>query len=389
MRKRILFYVPGLDVIKNGVYYSQVFGLARYLVGEGAQCMIVHTYYGDNVYGERTVEGVALLNCPQDSKYVPLPFLPWKLRRSVRPAEKRIREFAPTHVYIRDAFQGVAAFGLVKELGAKIVYSCRGAGMAEGYTSVKEYVKEGILRINMWRLTRRSSHVNAVCEGLRDHMLRLYYKGPTSVLPCCVMDEKFAVVPDAEKARIRRELNIPAEAKVVAYSGGMGWYQCTDELLTLFKRIHEVDDRIVFLILTQSQDFLRNKLKEIGLPEDCLRTRSCKPTEVSAYLQTADVGVILRKNDTLNQLASPVKIGEYLSSGLAIVVSPWIGDVGRLLYNADFAFLHADGSEPESIVQFVKAVNSDKREHARRFARTYYTYEGNRQVVHEMFNNLK
>ena len=383
--KRILFYTPGLDVIHNGVYYSQVFGLARQLVQMGATCLIVYTDPQAKGIVEKTEEGVALISSPQISRYIPLPFLPWKLRKSVEPIEKRLNDFEPTHVYIRDTFAGVAAFGLVKRLKAKIVFSCRGAGMAEGYTSLKEYVKEGILRINTRRLARRSAHVNAVCERLRIHLAR-FYKGPMSVLPCCVMPEKFMAISSDERKRIRSELNIPSDAHVVVYSGGMGWYQCTDELLGLFKALLAQDPELYFLILSRDQPLLQQKMAEIQLPVDHVRIRKCEPQEVSSFLQSADVGVIIRKNDTLNRLASPVKIGEYLASGLGIIVSPWIGDVGQMLADKAFAFMYTGDEDLSSLCSFARGMDAGKREKARAFARGYYTYEENRDTLLAMFS---
>lgn len=387
---RILFYVPGLDVIKHGVYFSQVFGLARYLVDQGAQCLVVHTFYGDDAYGESVREGVVLLNCPQDTRYVPLPFLGKKLFKSVSPALERIKAFKPTHVYVRDAFAGVGVMSFARELGAKLVFSCRGAGMAAGSKTLKDYVKEGILKWNMWRVLRRSDHANGVCERLNDHIRGFYhYHGPMSMLPCCVMSEKFEEISAEERDDCRRELDIPQDAKVVVYSGGMGWYQCTEELLELFKRLHDRDPSLVFLVLTQAMDVLKGMLAEVDLPLSCIRMRSCLPQEVARYQQSADVGVILRKDDVLNNLASPVKIGEYLSAGLGIIVSPWIGDVGELLSREDFALMHTSATEVDEMCNFIHSVDDEKKAHARDFARRYYTYEGNRTAVMDMFTRMK
>lgn len=388
--QRILFYVPGLDVIKSGVYYSQVFGLARYLAGQGAECLVVYTYYGDDSYGESVREGVTLLNCPQDPKYIPLPFLPKKLFRSVAPALDRIRAFRPTHIYVRDAFAGVSVLSLARELGAKIVFSCRGAGMAAGSKSLKDYVKEGLLKWTMWRLLRHSDHVNGVCDRLNAHIRGFYrYSGPMSMLPCCVMPEKFEEIPLEERIACRRELAIPEDAKVVLYSGGMGWYQCSEELLELFRQLHDADPSLVFLVLTQAMDTFKALLEKSGLPASCVRMRSCLPQEVARYQQSADVGVILRKDDVLNNLASPVKIGEYLSAGLGIVVSPWIGDVGALLAREPFALMHKPGMAAADICAFVRSVGEEERRAARAFARSYYTYEGNCKAVESMFRDLR
>jgi hypothetical protein len=86
-----------------------------------------------------------------------------------------------------------------------------------------------------------------------------------------------------------------------------------------------------------------------------------------------------------NRVASPVKIGEYLSSGLGVVASPWIGDVGEMFKTKSFAFVFNRESTPEEVVKFVYSIDEEKRREARLFVNQYYTYEGNHDVVTEMF----
>ena len=165
----------------------------------------------------------------------------------------------------------------------------------------------------------------------------------------------------------------------------MGGYQCTNELITLFKRVHEADSSIRFLILTGNLPYVLEKMKGIGLDENCVRMRKCAPTEVSAFLQTADVGVILRDDDMVNRVASPVKIGEYLSSGLGIVVSPWIGDVGKMLAGKSFAFLCEADYDAGDIASFVNGISKKDKIAAIDFAKGYYTYAGNSAAIESMF----
>lgn len=382
--KRILFYVPGMDVINNGVYYSQVFGLARYAVELGAECLIVYSTRTINDVEEFIQEGVRLIHCPDEKKYVPLPFIPKKYRRTIKPVEQRLIEFNPTHIYIRDPFSGFAALPLAKRLKAKVVFSRRGAGMSTGKHTIKDYVKEGISRFYVWQIFRKTVHLNVVSEYLKRCEAR-WYRKDISVLPCCIMKEKLVEISQQERDVCRKELDIPLETKVVTYSGGMSHYQCIDEILTLMKEMHDIDKSLVFMLLTQDLDTLNQKLKAVGLPETCCRIRSCRPIEVATYLQSADVAIILRNNDMENRVASPVKIGEYLSSGLGVVASPWIGDVGAMLASKDFAYIFDEKATAEDVVTFVHQMDESKHEAARMFAEVYYTYEGNRDVVMSMF----
>jgi hypothetical protein len=52
--------------------------------------------------------------------------------------------------------------------------------------------------------------------------------------------------------------------------------------------------------------------------------------EVAGYLAAADVGLLLREPCAVNEVASPVKFGEYLASGTPVILSEGIGDYSNL-----------------------------------------------------------
>ena len=382
---RILFYVPGMDVINDGVYYSQVFALARYAVSLGAKSLVVYTSAEEPDAAEFSRDGVDVIRCAWDKTYTPLPLMPRKYRRATKPAEERMTTFAPTHIYVRDPISGYVGISFARKLRAKLVFSRRGAGIVSERLTLKTFLQEVILRYYVWRILRHADHVNTVSESLKKHEER-WYHGEMSVLPCCVMPERLVPVPVAERTACRKELGIPLDAKVVAYSGGLSSYQCIDEILNLMKVMHEVDSRLFFMVLTKSQDILMTKLRALGLSTDCIRAKACTPVDVSRYLQAADVAVILRKDNLLNRTASPVKIGEYLASGLGVIVSPCIGDVMATLGDKDFALLAGPDLTGAKAVAFTYAMDDARRTRARDFAACYFTYEGNTDIVQRMFS---
>ena len=382
--RRVLFYVPGMDIVNNGVYYSQVFGLARYIETLGAKSLVVYSSKGEQDYEEFAMDGVPVIRCRQPDKYLPLPFLPRWYRKVTESAYAQMRAFRPTHVYIRDPFSGAAGLKVARDLKAKVVFSRRGAGLSVFETSLKCRVKDAISEHFVSKILTKADHINSVTMYL-DSLMSSRTKAPRSVLPCCVMEEKFNRIDPGRRRQIRAELGFSESDRVVVYSGGVGGYQCTDELITLFKRVHEADNSIQFLILTGNLPYVQEKMKVIGLDEDCVRMRKCAPTEVADYLQTADVGVILRDDDMVNRVASPVKIGEYLSSGLGIVVSPWIGDVGKMLAGKSFAFLCEADYDAGDIARFVNGISEKDKMSAIGFAKGYYTYAGNRAAIESMF----
>ena len=383
--RRILFYVPGMDVINDGVYYSQVFALARYAVTLGARCLIAYTSEKDIEPETFDLEGVKLIRCKWNVKYTPLPFLPRKYHRSTAEALSKMRNFAPTHIYIRDPFSGLAGLKVAQKIGCKIVFSRRGAGVEKSQRCLKEWLKEILSCYLVWRIFRKASHVNVVSNRLLE-MERRWFKGNMSVLQCCVMSERQRVLTREEREDSRKELAIAPATKVVAYSGGMSTYQCIDEILGLMKKLRDADNSIEFLFLTRGQEELAAKIRKNGLPSTCVHAKSCSPLEVTKYLQVADAAIILRQDETVNNVASPVKIAEYLASGLGVIVSPWIGDVKQILGGSSCALFYDRNTTIQSVLKFIYGMSDEKRSDARRIVDDCYTYEGNRDVVLSMFN---
>lgn len=383
--KRVLFYVPNMNALTDGVYHTQVFGLAQYLVRCGAQCVIIHTDATDPE-GERVVDGVRFWSTAVDARKVSIFRFPAKLRRLVSPLEPKIKAFAPTHIYARDSYAGLAALTLVKKMGAKFVFSCRGAGLAKSDTSLKVRIKEMMLWVVTWRVLNSADHVSSVCENLREHLKTFYHcKAPMSVLPCCAMEEKFAIPSEENRTALRQALNMPAAAKVVVYCGYIGGYQDGDGIVAMMKAMRDRNPSFVFLFLTEELNELKNIARRVGLPEGCFRALTCHPSEVASYLHIATAAFCLRTNDEVTRLCSPIKIGEYLAAGLGVIYSPWIGDMGRLLKSRPFAFAYDGTQAADELVAFVNAIDATKREAGKTFARSYYSYDGNRGSIEEMF----
>lgn len=65
---------------------------------------------------------------------------------------------------------------------------------------------------------------------------------------------------------------------------------------------------------------------------------------VKKYLSAANAGIIMRKDVTVNNVESPIKVGEYLACGLPVILTKGIGDYSASLPKAGVALLLSDGS---------------------------------------------
>jgi glycosyltransferase involved in cell wall biosynthesis len=86
-----------------------------------------------------------------------------------------------------------------------------------------------------------------------------------------------------------------------------------------------------YLVLTPAAGRMREVLSRLTIPPADLTVLSAPHETVSAYLDAADLGLLLRERSLVNAVASPVKFAEFMASGVPVVISEGIGDYTALV----------------------------------------------------------
>jgi len=155
---------------------------------------------------------------------------------------------------------------------------------------------------------------------------------PSHVIPCCVR----SLADRSHRDRIRQELQVGVEERLLVYSGGYARYQHLEDLtIPLFKQLL-ADPQVRVLIISQDMQRIEAIVNQIA-PE--LRSRfifkSVPQEEVAKLLTACDLGFLIRKETLVNKVAQPVKVGEYLSAGVPVCVEGEVGGVTDLLLSKD------------------------------------------------------
>ncbi len=151
-------------------------------------------------------------------------------------------------------------------------------------------------------------------------------KRPVEVIPCCVDLEKFAVVDENLRAKMRRELNIE-NRQVIVYVGSFGGFYMTEETADFFGLAKQKNPNTFALILTQSKpEMIQPLLEKYGYADDDFFIKKVLPSDIPKYLSAADIAVSFIKPCYSKLSSSPTKNAEYLACGLPIVVNDKIGD---------------------------------------------------------------
>lgn len=203
-------------------------------------------------------------------------------------------------------------------VNANLVLKKRGAlGEERYYLSGSKFVRWAYWQIEKLAL-RSCDRAIFVSYKMREYFERDFgFKKPN-----IVVNNK--VIPAGRKPLTTKETNI--ENVEIVYSGSASKWQRTDYILSLFERLshlHGLSFRIIsYWDIDHSEYQITN-----------LRIERHSPQEIVYELSKSDIGIIVRDQNILNRVSSPLKIGEYVSAGLNVILTNDIGDYSELIKN--------------------------------------------------------
>ena len=121
----------------------------------------------------------------------------------------------------------------------------------------------------------------------------------------------------------REHLNISESSILVVFSGSISKWHSYSKMISDFTKILNKNPRVKLLFLSKLNShisIIKNKFPERVF------VFWVNPEDVFSYLNIADYGYVVREESITNQVSSPVKIAEYLSCGLNVLISKNLGD---------------------------------------------------------------
>lgn len=157
--------------------------------------------------------------------------------------------------------------------------------------------------------------ISAVSNSLRDYLTDSFDIDPeTVVITPCLAGQGFKF-SESERVRIRKELNLNNEDKIVVFSsGGTAGWQNNDVLFMLAERGIKV---LNLSKKTVAHKNIINKFVSYDLMPD--------------YLCAADAAIIWREHSVVNKVASPVKFSEYICCGLPVISNSAVDQIKEFI----------------------------------------------------------
>lgn len=218
-----------------------------------------------------------------------------------------------------------------------------------------------------------SDGIFVVTNELKNLLIKRYAKKSVSsdkflVLPTGFDSTKFFFDPQLREQK-RRELGIDGRFTFI-FTGNVyySWQNIKASIdifeLVKFKNIAP-SPFFIFLVRKADHEIALNFIRRAALTESDFLLKTVPHDNVNGYLNAADMGVLLRDNHTMNMVASPGKMGEYLAAGLNILTTPYMGTYSKPLAENNIGILIDD-------FRNLKNVEPSLREHLKK---------GNRQQI--------
>lgn len=164
-------------------------------------------------------------------------------------------------------------------------------------------------------VVRRSRALVMVTEAMRRHYLGKYGETATTTI----------ILPIFAPPDLSDEGDNARAADLVIYAGGLQDWQNVPLMINAARQV----TGLRFQFLTGDPAKLRQLLEQAGVAS--IDVRSVPHAEVAQYCRRAGFGFVLRDDITVNRVACPTKLVEYLSYGVVpVVLSKEIGDFNML-----------------------------------------------------------
>lgn len=326
---------------------------------------------------------VADLKSALPGRLIVRPFVPYEDRVGAPMARRLLaRELrGPTVVHAR----GLWAASLATDLAAErpeisVLYDVRGDYVAEHVFSRTGQGELSGLRASLGanrirraesRVCRAVARLLCVSGALRD-VLEERCPGAgmkSAIVPSGFDPQRFSFDPalrDAWRRRLRLE-----DRLVVAYAGSLVPYQLPDTIARVGKIARRLRANAHLLLLTPEVEAGHKIARTIGLQVEDYTCVEVHHAEMPGALNAADVGLLLRRQDPVNHVASPTKLAEYLACGLPVLVSEGIGDTSALVEEERVGVVVADPDDESELGAKLAALFDDlpDREHVAEIAR--------------------
>ena len=226
---------------------------------------------------------------------------------------------------------------------------------------------------------------------VRDDFLRFKFsKEPRiKVIPCCVDIERFKPA-DKERGRLADLSN----KFILTYAGSLGNWYMLSEMIDFYIRLKAVKSEAHLVIATLSDHaMVENTLRSKKLLQSEYTLTGRKYRDMPELIASADAAIMFIKPVYSKIASCPTKFGEFLASGVPIVINSGIGDTEDIINEKKVGVVvkgFTEGDYRDSVERLLrlKAEGEVLRQRCRETAINYFSLEDGVNKYLEVYNAL-
>lgn len=246
-------------------------------------------------------------------------------------------------IHARGLIPALIAFIPAKIFNVKLFFDTRGL-LADKYVCggllnkdkltyrVMRYCEDFLLKNSEIFTVETKSHAEVIKSAQNDLISRMH------IIPCCV---------DTSKFDYRLYKNSPGREFRLVFLGQVGTWYLLDNMLDFFKSILQEFPQAHFTFISESgPNVFYSAAKRIGVNENKVIVKRADIKVIPNLLADANVGIFFM-NPYKRYNTFPIKFGEYLASGLPVVVNSGIGDCDEIIKKENVGVIIKDFSASE------------------------------------------
>jgi glycosyltransferase involved in cell wall biosynthesis/ubiquinone/menaquinone biosynthesis C-methylase UbiE len=253
--------------------------------------------------------------------------------RILKPALEALR---PAYIYERLVLGNYAGALLSRQLGVPYIVEYNGSEISmrrsfdgAGYLYEEEYLKAEELAF------RQATAISVVSAEVRASLIARGVD-PAKVLvnPNGADPDAYAPANPQERAAIRGEVGLPADACVVCFTGTFGGWHGVDVLAAAIPRVCAARRNVAFLLIGDGalKRLVDDEVARHHLADRVISSGRVAQAQGARLLKAADVFVSPHNSHMVDSrfFGSPTKVFEYMATGGAVVASD-LEQIGEIL----------------------------------------------------------
>lgn len=256
----------------------------------------------------------------------------------------------------------------------KIIFESHGAVTEEILLRKKYFLRflsVWFARLEEWITVSMSNRIICVSHALKNYLEKKYHgirSEAVFILPSGIVQKDYKNYSNYRES-LRKSMGLNNRF-VIVFSGDFHEWQRAKDVIFWCKQLKKINKNSFFLILShKTQEKICKEFFRHGFKKTELLIKSVPYFEVPKLLPVGDLGLLPRRRLKVNEVASPLKLSEYLAAGVPVLATPFVDQVDQFIRRNPKAGFLVNSVNPKNwdfktipdLNRFVRLIKKDRK----------------------------